>query len=74
VDQLTRVEFVTEAKDQASGTYALVIRKDMYFDKVITDYPASNRPHQLEQLQTEMSCLTIVWATIEGIALHKIPV
>ena len=23
---------------------------------------------------TEMSCLTIVWATIEGIALYKIPV
>ncbi len=49
VDQLTRLEFVTEVKDQASGNYALVIRKDTYFDKVITDYPALNRPYQLEQ-------------------------
>jgi tetratricopeptide (TPR) repeat protein len=49
VDHLTRLEFVTEAKDQASGTYALAIRKDTYFDKVITDYPALNRPYQLEQ-------------------------
>jgi len=49
VDHLTRVEFVTEVKDKASGNYALVIRKDTYFDKIIKDYPASNRPHQLEQ-------------------------
>jgi len=49
IDQLTRVEFVTEEKDRASGNYALVIRKDTYFDKVITDYPALNRPYQLEQ-------------------------
>jgi tetratricopeptide (TPR) repeat protein len=49
IDYLTRLEFVTEEKDQASGNYALVIRKDTYFDKVITDYPASNRPYQLEQ-------------------------
>ena len=49
IDYLTRLEFVTEAKDQASGTYALVIRKDTYFDKVITDYPALHRPYQLEQ-------------------------
>ena len=40
---------MTEEKDQASSNYALVIRKDTYFDKVITDYPASNRPYQLEQ-------------------------
>jgi len=49
VDHLTRLEFVTEVKDQASGNYALVIRNDTYFDKVIIDYPAPNRPHQLEQ-------------------------
>ena len=49
VDHLTRLEFVTEEKDQASGNYVLVIRKDTYFDKVITDYPALNRPYQLEQ-------------------------
>jgi tetratricopeptide (TPR) repeat protein len=49
VDQLTRLEFVTEVKAQASGKYALVIRKDTYFDQVITDYPAPNRPYQLDQ-------------------------
>jgi len=49
VDQLTRLEFVTEVKDQASDKYALVIRKDAYFDKVITDYPVPNRPSQLDQ-------------------------
>jgi len=49
VDQLTRLEFVTEVKVQASDKYALIIRKDTYFDKVITDYPAPNRPYQLEQ-------------------------
>ena len=49
VDHLTRLEFVTEGKDKVSGTYALVIRKDTYFDKVITDYPAHNHSYQLEQ-------------------------
>jgi putative transposase len=32
------------------------------------------RTDQIEVFTTEMSCLTIVWATIEGIALRKIPV
>src|SRR5258708_14322222 len=32
------------------------------------------RTDQIDVFTTEMSCLTIVWATIEGIALHKIPV
>jgi tetratricopeptide (TPR) repeat protein len=48
-DQLTRFSFVTEVKDQATGKYALVIRKDTYFDKVITDYPTPDRPSQLDQ-------------------------
>jgi hypothetical protein len=60
VDQLTRLEFVTEAKDQASDNYALVIRKDTYFDKVITDYPALNRPYQLEQ-HFEQLQKVLVW-------------
>jgi hypothetical protein len=60
VDQLTRLEFVTEAKDQASDNYALVIRKDMYFDKVIIDYPALNRPYQLEQ-HFEQLQKVLVW-------------
>ncbi len=49
VDQLTRLEFVTEVKDQASGLFALVIRKDAYFDEVIKDYPSPDRPYQLDQ-------------------------
>jgi putative transposase len=32
------------------------------------------RTDQIDVFTTEMSCLTIVWATIEGNALHKIPV
>ncbi len=32
------------------------------------------RTDQIDVFTTEMSCLTIVWATIEGIRLHKIPV
>ena len=32
------------------------------------------RTDQIDVFTTEMSCLTIVWATIQGIALRKIPV
>ena len=32
------------------------------------------RTDQINVFTTEMSCLTIVWATIEGIALRKVPV
>jgi len=32
------------------------------------------RTDQIDSFTTEMSCLTIVWATIQGIALRKIPV
>ncbi len=32
------------------------------------------RTDQIDLFTTEMSCLMIVWATIEGIALRKIPV
>ena len=31
------------------------------------------RTDQIDVFTTEMSCLTIVWATIEGIALRKVP-
>ncbi len=51
VDRLSQLQFITEGKekDRANGSLALVIRKDSYFDKVITDYPAPNRPYQLDQ-------------------------
>jgi putative transposase len=32
------------------------------------------RTDQIDVFTTEMSCLTIVWATIEGISLRKVPV
>ena len=32
------------------------------------------RTDQIDVFTTEMSCLTIVWATIQGIALRKVPV
>ncbi|HYT41683.1 MAG TPA: tetratricopeptide repeat protein, partial [Methylomirabilota bacterium] len=49
VDQLTRLQFVTEEKISGEDDLGLVIRKDVYFDQVITDYPNQNRPHQLDQ-------------------------
>jgi tetratricopeptide (TPR) repeat protein len=49
IDLLTRLEFLSEVKDQANGGFVLVIRKDAYFDKVIIDYPVTNRPYQLDQ-------------------------
>jgi transposase-like protein len=35
---------------------------------------ARQRTDQIDVFTTEMSCLTIVWATIEGITLRKVPV
>ncbi len=32
------------------------------------------RTDQIDVFTTEMSCLTIVWATIEGITMRKVPV
>ena len=32
------------------------------------------RTDRIDVFTTEMSCLTIVWATIEGIRLRKVPV
>jgi transposase-like protein len=32
------------------------------------------RTDQIDVFTTEMSCLTIVWATIQGIRLRKVPV
>jgi putative transposase len=32
------------------------------------------RTDQIDVFTTEMSCLTIVWATIEGIPLRRIPI
>ncbi len=32
------------------------------------------RTDQIDVFTTEMSCLTIVWATIEGMTLRKVPV
>jgi putative transposase len=31
------------------------------------------RTDQIDSFTTEMSCLTIVWATIQGIRLRKVP-
>jgi tetratricopeptide (TPR) repeat protein len=45
VDALIRMQFVTEGQDHD----VLVIRKDAYFDQVITDYPAPDRPLQLQR-------------------------
>jgi len=49
VSLLTRVQLVTEEIDKTNWTTILVIRKDDYFEKVVTDYPESTRPHQLQR-------------------------
>src|SRR5207244_7371555 len=49
VNCLLREQFVTEEIDEKSQEMALVIRKDSYFDQVITDYPSGFRPYQLSQ-------------------------
>src|SRR5437588_300820 len=40
---------VTEEMDESALETILVIRKDSYFEKVTTDYPQTDRPHQIEQ-------------------------
>ena len=49
VNQLMLKQFVTEEVDERSHEVTLVIRKDSYFDRVITDYPSPHRPSQLNQ-------------------------
>jgi tetratricopeptide (TPR) repeat protein len=49
VNRLVHDQFVVEEVDEKSQKVTLVIRKDIYFDKVITDYPSKDRPHQLDQ-------------------------
>src|SRR5262249_32501996 len=45
VDNLIRMQFVTEGPNEAT----LIIRKDSYFEQVITDYPSPDHPVQLER-------------------------
>ncbi len=47
VNQLTEYQFVKEELDEVRREVTLRIRKDTYFDQVITDYPIVDRPHQL---------------------------
>jgi tetratricopeptide (TPR) repeat protein len=45
VQKLLELEFVTEGPHED----VLIIKKDVYFEDVITDYPSPNRPQQLER-------------------------
>ncbi len=47
IEQLIRLQFITEEETEDSNETVLVIRKDSYFDKVITEYPSTYRPQQL---------------------------
>jgi putative transposase len=53
---------------RCTGIFARPMRTLSLFSNV------RQRTDQIDVFTTEMSCLTIVWATIEGIALRKIPV
>jgi len=49
VSQLTQMQFVKEEIDEDNQEMVMLIRKDIYFEKVITDYPQYHRPYQLER-------------------------
>ena len=46
---LTRTMFVKEETDRESWESIFIIRKDAYFERVVTDYPQIHRSHQLER-------------------------
>jgi tetratricopeptide (TPR) repeat protein len=57
LNKLIRMQFVTDE----AATYSLVIRKDSYFDQVITDYPPPERPMQLERdLEKTLQALMVI--------------
>jgi tetratricopeptide (TPR) repeat protein len=64
VNQLVQEQFVLEEVDEKSQKLTLVIRKDIYFAEVITDYPSENRPHQLYQ---DLKQLLLVFVALKDI-------
>ena len=77
VNQLVLKQFVTEEVDEGSHEITLVIRKDSYFDRVITDYLAPHRPSQLyhdfARLQNALVSLKDAIALVNlGIALGNL--
>lgn len=57
VEELLRLEFVSE--ERQLGELALVIRKDSYFDAVVTDYPNPKRPQQFLEQRTRLNAVFI---------------
>ncbi|GHO95422.1 hypothetical protein KSF_054700 [Reticulibacter mediterranei] len=49
INQLIIKQFITEEIAERNHDITLAIRKDSYFNQVITNYPTPNRPHQLFQ-------------------------
>src|SRR6266566_4223438 len=47
VGLLLRIQFVKEGVDEERWETILAIRKDAYFEQVVTDYPEPDRPFQL---------------------------
>jgi Tetratricopeptide repeat len=54
VADLTRLQFVSVAPDPNSGDTILLIRKDAYFDQVITAYPNPARPQRFDRDRFEL--------------------
>jgi tetratricopeptide (TPR) repeat protein len=68
VDHLTSLQFITV--DTNGVEKVLVIRKDAYFTKVVTNYPQDNQPNQIEQ---DFKALGEVFVNIEDeAALSKL--
>lgn len=53
IDQLTSTQFIKEEAN-ARGEIVYTLRKDSYFEKVIVDYPVSNRPQQIIRHLTQL--------------------
>lgn len=49
INRLTLIQFIKEEIDEDSHETTLIIRKDTYFEKIVTDYPLHYRHHQIEQ-------------------------
>jgi tetratricopeptide (TPR) repeat protein len=74
--RLLALQFVTEDREPITGERELVIRKDTYFDRVISDYPAPTRPLQKKRdleklLQVLMRLEDVVGIFYLGNTLYK---
>ncbi|HEY7415415.1 MAG TPA: tetratricopeptide repeat protein, partial [Ktedonobacteraceae bacterium] len=59
IDMLISLQFVSETMSQDNNDIVLTIRKDSYFEQIITDYPA---PGRVNQLISDMQALSGIFS------------